>query len=279
MFRLSTRRALLRPLSAFPARAVATSTVHPPPPAEAPRKTPAAPSPVRAPPETLKLLSRLHARSKGAGAEMAGVDSVAVREYDGQADRIVALSEDKAYFVYSIIRAARGTRVVVIGAGFGVGTVYCALAAQDNARDLGKGRPRVVATEYRRMKVQQAREVWNEAGVSGITEVLEGDLAETLKDAALKDIDFVLLDGEPMVMMFWWAQLMPDWTPKALPALKLLQPHLRPGATIVANDTAVDADAYAEFLQYVDKDNAFQRISIPYLGGLTMMTYYPQQQK
>ncbi|KLT44243.1 S-adenosyl-L-methionine-dependent methyltransferase [Cutaneotrichosporon oleaginosum] len=264
MFRLSTRRALLRPLSAFPARAVATSTVHPPPPAEAPRKTPAAPSPVRAPPETLKLLSRLHARSKGAGAEMAGVDSVAVREYDGQADRIVALSEDKAYFVYSIIRAARGTRVVVIGAGFGVGTVYCALAAQDNARDLGKGRPRVVATEYRRMKVQQAREVWNEAGVSGITEVLEGDLAETLKDAALKDIDFVLLD---------------DWTPKALPALKLLQPHLRPGATIVANDTAVDADAYAEFLQYVDKDNAFQRISIPYLGGLTMMTYYPQQQK
>ncbi len=148
-------------------------------------------SPVRAPRATLALLSRLHARSEGAGAELSGVDTERGGD-DGSTDRIVAMDEDKCQFLYALVRAARARRVVVAGAGFGVGAVYCALGASQNARELG-GDARVVATEYERGMAREAREVWKEAGVQ--VEMLEGDLRETLK-GALDTVDFVLLDGE-----------------------------------------------------------------------------------
>jgi predicted O-methyltransferase YrrM len=63
----------------------------------------------------------------------------------------------------------------------------------------------------------------------------------------------------------------------ALPALKLVRPHLRPGATIVADNIIASAARYADLLAYVDADPAFQRITVPYHKGLAVIVYYPEK--
>lgn len=62
----------------------------------------------------------------------------------------------------------------------------------------------------------------------------------------------------------------------ALPALKLVQPHLRAGATIVLDNSIGSAQRYAELLAYVRADSAFQCICVPYHKGLEVWVYYPE---
>ncbi|BEJ10759.1 hypothetical protein CspHIS471_0101810 [Cutaneotrichosporon sp. HIS471] len=73
-------------------------------------------------------------------------------------------------------------------------------------------------------------------------------------------VDFLLLD---------------IWADMALPALKLVQPHLRPGATIVCDNIIASAARYADLLAYVRADPAFQCITVPYHKGLGVFIYHP----
>ena len=64
------------------------------------------------------------------------------------------------------------------------------------------------------------------------------------------------------------------WTPLALPALKLVEPHFRPGAMIIADNTVKAAAGYAELFAYVDAPGSrFRRVTMPYAGGLDMIVY------
>ena len=64
------------------------------------------------------------------------------------------------------------------------------------------------------------------------------------------------------------------WTPLALPALKLVKPHLRPGAVIMADNTLKANAGYEELFAYVDApDSGFRRVTLPYDGGLDMIVY------
>lgn len=68
------------------------------------------------------------------------------------------------------------------------------------------------------------------------------------------------------------------WTPLALPALQLVQPSLRPGAVIVADNTADNTLGYGELFSYVDAPGSgFRRITTPYTKGLEFMVYHPQK--
>jgi len=59
-----------------------------------------------------------------------------------------------------------------------------------------------------------------------------------------------------------------------LPALKLVQPHLRPGAVIMADNTLKANAGYEELFAYVDAvDSGFRRVTLPYDGGLDMIVY------
>ncbi|KAG0161017.1 hypothetical protein PDIDSM_8550 [Penicillium digitatum] len=54
------------------------------------------------------------------------------------------------------------------------------------------------------------------------------------------------------------------WTPLALPALKLVRPHFRPGAVIVADNTAMASDRYQELFAHVDAEGSgFRRVTMP----------------
>lgn len=64
------------------------------------------------------------------------------------------------------------------------------------------------------------------------------------------------------------------WTPLALPALKLVQPNLRPGAVIIADNTIMAGDRYQELFAYVDAEGSgFRRVTMPYQGGMDMIVY------
>ena len=113
-------------------------------------------------------------------------------------DKFIALDEDKALFVYHLLRATGALNVVEAGTSYGVSTIYLASAVGQNAVDARKelGEARVIATEHEHAKAAKAREHWRVAGptVEPWIELREGDALETLKE--VPGIDFVLLDSE-----------------------------------------------------------------------------------
>ncbi|KAL2182103.1 S-adenosyl-L-methionine-dependent methyltransferase [Thermothelomyces heterothallicus CBS 202.75] len=187
---------------------------------------------------------------------------------DHMRDKFVALEEDKCHFMYLLLRGSGALNVVEAGTSFGVSTIYLALAVGQNLADQkARGRDvsgRVIATEKEPTKAARAREHWAEAGdeVAGVIELREGDLLETLKrDDMPEQVDFLLLD---------------IWTPMALPTLKIVQPRLKKGAIVLADNTTMARTWYKEYLDYIhDPANGFKTTEIPYSGGLQMSVYLP----
>ena len=111
----------------------------------------------------------------------------------------------------------------------------------------------VIATEHEPEKARQARRHFAEAGLSGLIDLREGDLRETLADVQ-GPIDFMLID---------------IWTPMARPALALVLPHLREGAVVICDNTTQFRDAYADYFEFVlDPRNGLRTMTLPFEGGL-----------
>jgi predicted O-methyltransferase YrrM len=117
---------------------------------------------------------------------------------DVMRDKFIALTKDKAMFVYNMVRAKGALTVVEAGTSFGVSTIYLALAVCENNRNAGKmpSEARVIATEHEPSKAAKAREYWRTAGesVEQYIELREGDILQTLQKDVPK-VDFVLFDS------------------------------------------------------------------------------------
>lgn len=214
-------------------------------------------------PKLEALLERLHAQSD---AEVEETDAYfARRERDGSldpenycdddmhrflSDKMVALDRDKAEFCYLLCRALRATRVVEAGTSFGISTLYLAAAVRDNQVENGV----VIGTEHELSKVEIARENFREAGLSEFIELREGDLRQTLLDVG-GPVDFMLVD-------IWEV---------ALPALERVSSSPRSGAIVVCDNTAVDADEYRDYFEFVnDPSNRFRTMTVPFQGGFEL---------
>ncbi|KAM0367354.1 hypothetical protein HYE67_005841 [Fusarium culmorum] len=202
---------------------------------------------------TIELLRDLHKRA---------LDEPAYVSTDGPAstalDKFVALDPDKCAFVYLLLRSMKARFVVEAGTSFGVSTIYLALAVAQNS---GSQPGKVIATENEPTKAVWARENWGRAGddIEKFIELREGDLRETLKTDLPEQVDFLLLD---------------IWTPLALPTLKLVQPRMQPGATVVADNTDAAKSGYKELMAYLeDGANGFKISTVPYSGGLLVAVY------
>lgn len=170
---------------------------------------------LRAPAHIRDLLARLHALSLdqehqlglGNGGPSINKATDALRSDaahltqsfdDVMRDKFIALTEDKATFVYNMIRAKGALTVVEAGTSFGVSTIYLALAVGENARSAGKMRSeaRVIATEHEPSKAAKAKEYWRTAGesVEQYIELREGDILQTLRHD-VPEVDFVLFDS------------------------------------------------------------------------------------
>jgi predicted O-methyltransferase YrrM len=140
----------------------------------------------------------------------------------------IPVTPEAGRLLYSLVRATRPATIVEFGMSFGISALHLASAVRDN------GSGRVVTTELSADKIAAAKQTFADTGLDDLITILEGDALSTL--AGLDGpVGFVLLDG---------------WKELYLPVIKLLEPHLSPGALVVADNTEMaDAQPYLDYVR------------------------------
>lgn len=163
--------------------------------------------------------------------------------YRGYVDNFLNVAPEYGRFLYQCARARKATRIVEFGTSMGVSTIYLAAAL----RDMGGGH--LIGTELEPSKAARAHANLEAAGLADLVDIRVGDARETLVDVG-GEVDLVLLDGAFSLY---------------LPVLKLLEPHLKTGTPILA-ENAFDHDN--EYLAYVrDPANGYLSQPIPISEG------------
>jgi predicted O-methyltransferase YrrM len=203
------------------------------------------------------LLKRLFADAEASTArmrlEMANVPRDAAARGAQSGDYLAFYSRYKEYhlavspqtgaLMYMLARSMSARSVVEFGTSFGISTLHIAAALRDN------GGGRLITTEFEPSKIAHARENLQAANLQDLVEIRDGDALQTLA-RDLPQIDLVLMDGAK---------------PLYLAVLELLEPHLRNGAMIVADN----ADWSPEYLARV-RDGARGYLSVPFAGDVEL---------
>lgn len=145
--------------------------------------------------------------------------------YTSMKDAPLAVSRETGALLYMLARTMDARSVIEFGTSFGISTLYLAAALRDN------GGGRIVTSEFEPSKAERAKANIAEAGLTDLVEFREGDALETLARDLPDQIDLVLLDGAK--------GLYPE-------ILALLEPHLRPGALILADNADWSQDYLAK---------------------------------
>lgn len=157
------------------------------------------------------LLASLMAGLKNSGTPF---DRPALGTTAANTGFFLAVSPAFGRFLYLMARARKAATIVEFGTSMGVSTIYLAAALRDN------GGGRLIGTELEPDKACCARANLAAAGLADLAEIRAGDAHATLQDVC-GPIDMVLLDGA---------------YPLYLAILRLLEPHLAPGAVILAEN-------------------------------------------
>jgi predicted O-methyltransferase YrrM len=163
--------------------------------------------------------------------------------YHGYVDNFLNVAQEYGTFLYQCARATKATRIVEFGTSMGISTVYLAAALRDN------GGGHLIGTELEPSKAARARISLQAAGLADIVDIRVGDARQTLADIQ-EEIDLVLLDGAFSLY---------------LPVLKLLEPCLRPGALILAENAFDQDNAYLDYVR--NPENGYLSQSIPISPG------------
>ena len=159
-------------------------------------------------------------------------------------DLALPVSRGTGILLYMLARTSRARTIVEFGTSFGVSTIHLAAALRDN------GGGRLITSEFEAAKVERARANLAAAGLLDLVEIRMGDALQTLAGDLPDAIDLVLLDGAKA--------LYPD-------VLALLEPHLRPGAAIVADN----ADHSPDYLAHV-RAPASGYLSMPFADDVEL---------
>lgn len=160
--------------------------------------------------------------------------------YRGLADNFLSVSPQFGRLLYMCARACKARRIVEFGSSMGISAIYLAAALRDN------GGGRLIGTDLEPGKVARARANVAAAGLADLVEFRVGDARDTLKDDIGGDIDLVMLDGAFTLY---------------LPILKLLEPHLRPGAFIIGENAFRQASGYIDHVR--DPRNGYLSLPLP----------------
>ncbi len=159
----------------------------------------------------------------------------------------LSVSREQGRFLYQTVRATKAQYVVEFGTSFGISAIYIAAALHDNHG--GK----LVSAELIESKAVRAESHIHNAGLSDYADIRIGDALETLKDPE-RPIDLLYLDGGPSLY---------------LRVLKLLQPHLREGALVMADNVPITKDETNPYAEYVrNPTNGYISTSIEMKGGI-----------
>lgn len=146
--------------------------------------------------------------------------------YARMRDVPLAVSRDTGTLLYLLARSTGARSIVEFGTSFGLSTLCLASALRDN------GGGKLVTTEFEPSKVARAKAHLAEGGLADLVEFREGDALETLAQGLPTQVDLLLLDGAKA--------LYPD-------VLDLVEPRLRPGALVVADN----ADFFPPYVERV----------------------------
>lgn len=164
--------------------------------------------------------------------------------YSRMKELYLPVSRETGTLLYMLARAVGAHSIVEYGTSFGLSTLHLGAALRDN------GGGRLIGSEFEPSKIVRARENIAAAGLSDLVEIRAGDALKTLAHDLPETIDVVLLDGAkalyPMV-------------------LSLLEPHLRTGALIIADN----ADHCPEYLTRV-RSPASGYLSVPFAGDVEL---------
>ncbi|MBB3287323.1 MULTISPECIES: class I SAM-dependent methyltransferase [unclassified Rhizobium] len=159
--------------------------------------------------------------------------------YHGYADNFLSVSPEFGHFLYMSARSCKAKRIVEFGSSMGISAIYMAAALHD----MGGGA--LIGTELEPSKGERAKANLMAAGLADLVEFRIGDARETLKPSVGGDIDMVLLDGAFTLY---------------LPILKLLEPHLKPGAIIIGENAFAEAGGYIDYVR--DPRNGYLSLSL-----------------
>ncbi|WP_028168177.1 O-methyltransferase [Bradyrhizobium elkanii] len=160
--------------------------------------------------------------------------------YHGFAGNFLSVSPEFGRFLYMCARSCKARRIVEFGSSMGVSAIYMAAAL----RDMGGGR--LIGTDLEPSKAERAWANLAAAGLDDLVEFRVGDARETLKPGVGGDIDMVMLDGAFILY---------------LPILKLLEPHLKPGAIIIGENAFSEASGYIDYVR--DPQNGYLSLPLP----------------
>lgn len=156
------------------------------------------------------------------------------KEFDNAYDRFAARKQiympvDREFgnLMYAMAKSMKAKNIVEFGTSFGISTIFLAAAVKDNGGGV------VITTEFIPEKAETAKKNLTEANLSDVLEFRVGDALKTLA-TEVPSIDMVFLDGEKSMY---------------LDILKLIEPKLRPGCIIAADNT--DTEGVKNFLEYV----------------------------
>jgi predicted O-methyltransferase YrrM len=205
------------------------------------------------------LLDRLHAEARAKDSEsfakfekLSEAERVAVhgdyrKHYGLLREAFIPVGPELGRLLYMLATAARAKTIVEFGTSFGISTIYLASAL----RDLGAG-GKVITTEMEPTKSERAKKHLTEAGLAELVEFRVGDALELLRDLKAP-VDFLLLDGAK---------------PLYHRVLKLVEPHLRKGA-VVAADNIKTRNKIEDFTGYVrDPKNGYVSVDMPLGDGI-----------
>lgn len=164
--------------------------------------------------------------------------------YRGYAGNFLSVSPGFGRFLYMCTRARNAKRIVEFGSSMGISAIYMAAAL----RDMGDGV--LIGTELEPSKAERAQANLRAAGLADLVEFRIGDARETLKAGGGGDIDMVMLDGAFTLY---------------LPVLKLLEPHLKPGAIIIGENAFTEAGGYIKYVR--DPQNGYLSLPLSFDPG------------
>jgi predicted O-methyltransferase YrrM len=189
-------------------------------------------------PRVSGLLERLYARAETNDAEVRARNAPAVARLEGPwddqvlapllEDSFMCIAPEVGRLLYLLVRSRRPELVVEFGTSFGISAIHLAAALRDN------GAGRLITTEQSSAKAERAAAHIREAGLEDWVEIRRGDAFTTL--AGVDGIDLLFLDG---------------WKKLYLPLLQQLEPHLKPGCLVAADDVTSMAAQLAPYLEYV----------------------------
>lgn len=163
-------------------------------------------------------------------------------------DAYIPVSPEMGRFLYLLTRSIGARHVVEFGTSFGISTLYFAAAVRDN------GGGCVIGSELEPGKHARAIAHLREAGLDGIAQVRPGDARETLAKDLPTPVDVLLLDG---------------WKDLYEPVLEIVQPALRQGALVLADNVRTFRRTLAPYVRRMQSGaHGFDSVTLPFSTGL-----------